>query len=432
MNKFEAQPRYDEFDLVDEIDLRQFAITILRQWKVIAGMVALVVATVAVVNTYVLSPIYESSAVVMFRNDQTALDIDFHAFQALSSSPAVMSEVGRRTGSDWSIADMTRHFDFKADNKAPMMTVTVRAGDPRLTVGLVNAWIDAVRAETLHTMESRLMHAKNIVEENFRSHMEALLEAENALAAFDREHPIALMQVQLQRNIQKLVADEQLLVTLKDSTIPTNEATAAALREVLTQENATIDSNLLVPSPITGDMQFKQLNPTYVELRQRLTALESSLAADRRRVELLEESLPAFRAQVNEANTALIDARLQRERLERGLVEARALFEEARTERDEILGLERQLKDLSRVVVISGPVLPDRPVSPRKMLNLAVGAMLGFMVAVSGVLVAEWWRSPVGADVPVQNQVQTKMLTPTPMQHQPQAHVQTQIQTGRA
>src|SRR5690606_40371398 len=75
-----------------------------------------------------------------------------------------------------------------------------------------------------------------------------------------------------------------------------------------------------------------------------------------------------------------------------------ALLEAARLERDEIMALQRQLPIRSRMEVISEPMLPDSPVAPRKMLNLALGAMLGGMIAVFGVILAEWWRSPEGRD----------------------------------
>ena len=36
--------------------------------------------------------------------------------------------------------------------------------------------------------------------------------------------------------------------------------------------------------------------------------------------------------------------------------------------------------------------VPEKPVIPRKMLNTAVGGMLGLMVGVFVVFALEWWR----------------------------------------
>jgi len=141
-------------------------------------------------------------------------------------------------------------------------------------------------------------------------------------------------------------------------------------------------------------MQVTPLNPTYLELRQQMVNLESTLATDRRRVELLEQELPNLKARVDEARAQLIEAKLERERLVRDLQEARTHFEAARRERDQVITLERQLPTRARVEVISEPMLPEKPVAPRKLLNLALGAMIGVMMGVFGVLLAEWWRSP--------------------------------------
>jgi Uncharacterized protein involved in exopolysaccharide biosynthesis len=394
VSKSEVRPDYYAYIADDEIDLRELATILVRQWKVIVAVVAAVVSAVAVMNAYFIPPTYESSAVVQFRTDNAALGLDFRAFQALSASPSVMMEVGKSTGVDWSVVQVSERFRFKEENNAPILTVTAKAQDPQTAVRLVQAWIEAVRAETQRRMASRLADQKGVVEANYQAAMDRMAMVEESLARFDQEFPISLMEAQLERDIAKLVADERLLETLKNATIPANEAMMAALKEALDEENVTLDGGVLVQP--TGEVQVRPLNPTYLELRRQLVALESTLATDRRRVELLEQELPSLRARVDEARATLIDAKLQRERLVRDLEEARALLEAARLERDEIIALERQLPTRSRVEVISEPMLPDSPVAPRKMLNLALGAMLGGMIAVFGVLLAEWWRSPEG------------------------------------
>src|SRR5690606_31379682 len=344
---------------------------LVRQWKVIAAVVAAVVSAVAVMNAFFIPPTYESSAVVQFRTDNAAVGLDFRAFQALSASPSVMMQVSRLSGVDWSVGQVSDRFGFKEQNNAPILTVTAKAQDPQTAVRLVQAWIEAVRAETIRRMQNRLADQKGVVDANYQAAMDQIATAEEALARFDQEFPISLMEVQLERDIAKLVADERLLETLKNTTIPANEAKMAALEEALDEENVTLDGGVLVQPSTTGEIQVPLLNPTYLELRQQLVALESTLATDRRRVELFEQELPSLRARVDEERANLIDAKLQRERLVRDLEEARALFEAARLERDEIIALERQLPTRSRVEVISEPMLPDSPVAPRKMLNLA-------------------------------------------------------------
>lgn len=200
------------------------------------------------------------------------------------------------------------------------------------------------------------------------------------------------MEIELQRDISLLAAEEQRLETLRGLAIPADEATVRVLLELLAEEEAVLNRGLLTETQRTGELQFTVINPSYVEIRQRLTALESTLAANRRLVEALEESLPLLRVRVDEAYSTLTDLKIQRERLQRDVEEARNLFQAARAERDHILTVERQLPHVSRIDVVSEPVFSDRPVAPRKMLNLVIGVMLALVISVFGVLIAEWWR----------------------------------------
>ena len=379
------------YDFEDEIDLRELAAVIVKQWKVIAAIVVLVGVAVTVVNTYFLTPIYQSSATVSFSNSPTG-DLSFEAFQALASSPSVMSQVIRDTRVDMSVPELTGRFSFQPANGTPLLTASVKVDDPQLAVRLVEAWIVAVQSETHRFMQGRLADRKALAEANYLAQREALLIAEDTLAQFDREHPIGVLELELQRDIAQLVADEQRLENLRDAAIPADEAAVQVLMELLAAEEMFLDGGLLAETQRTGELQFAAVNPAYVEIRQRLTALESTLAANRRRVEALEESLPHLRQRVNETNLMLTNLKIQRERLQRDVEEARKLFEAARTERDQVLALERQLPQMARIDVVAEPVFSDRPVAPSKMLNLALGIMLALMISVFGVLVAEWWR----------------------------------------
>src|SRR5690606_12418460 len=154
--------------------LRELAMILVRQWKLIVAVVAAVVSAVALMNAFFIPPTYESSAVVQFRADNAALGLDFRAFQALSASPSVMMEVGKSTGVDWSVVQVSERFRFKEENNAPILTVTAKAKDPQTAVRLVQAWIEAVRAETQRRMASRLADQKGVVEGNYQAAMDRM------------------------------------------------------------------------------------------------------------------------------------------------------------------------------------------------------------------------------------------------------------------
>jgi len=73
VSKSEVRPDYYAYIADDEIDLRELAMILVRQWKVIVAVVAAVVSAVAMMNAFFIPPTYESSAVVQFRTDNAGV-----------------------------------------------------------------------------------------------------------------------------------------------------------------------------------------------------------------------------------------------------------------------------------------------------------------------------------------------------------------------
>lgn len=388
MNTAAVQRDSANYGATSDIGLYFVAGALLRRWKTVIGVVALIVAATAVCTEFFVSRTYESTAVVAFRNNDPALVVDFAAFQALASSPTVLEEIVRKMDINKSVAGLRGQLRFAADPAAQQVRVSARANDAHTAVGIIDAWIDVMQVEVRRIMEDRLADYGRITEANYSAALEALTALEDSLVTFDLEHPLELMGARAQRDTRKLVADEEKLASLRSSII-IGETTIAALNEALSRQEVALDV------PASGDLLW-QIMAAQQEIKWRLATLEGDLAANRRLVELLESELPALEARVVEANKEIANARLQRERLVRSVKETETMAEAVRRERDKILALERELPHRSRIEVISPPILPDQPVSPRKMFNLALSAVLGVLVAVFGVLVAEWWKSASG------------------------------------
>ena len=118
-----------------------------------------------------------------------------------------------------------------------MLTVAVKAGDPYLAERLVHSWIEAMRSEVASMMMASVSEQLAVAESNNQAARALLFAAEEALLAFDREHPLDLMTARLDRLKDRLVKDEQALRDLTESVIPTKEATLESLQRSLSQES---------------------------------------------------------------------------------------------------------------------------------------------------------------------------------------------------
>ena len=195
------QPRQESLVLDEEIDLRELVRLLIQHWKAIAGVLMVFVAAAFILNTFVLTPTYESYAVVTFRNADLGLDLP--VLRALASSPAVMTEIQRQVGFEGQLGELAERFEFVVESSGSLFTVKAQSDDPRHAELLVRAWIAAVESQVSQALEGRLAQQVSNAEANFSAARAALSEAEEALAAFDREHPLDLMEARLWRGQAK-------------------------------------------------------------------------------------------------------------------------------------------------------------------------------------------------------------------------------------
>src|SRR5690606_40661987 len=95
------------------------------------------------------------------------------------------------------------------------------------------SWIEAVRSEVVSMMMASVSEQLAVAESNNQAASALLVAAEEALLAFDREHPLDLRTARLDRLKDRLVKDEQALRDLTESVIPTKEATLESLQRSL-------------------------------------------------------------------------------------------------------------------------------------------------------------------------------------------------------
>ncbi|MCX7856097.1 MAG: hypothetical protein N2556_09060, partial [Anaerolineae bacterium] len=96
----------------------------------------------------------------------------------------------------------------------------------------------------------------------------------------------------------------------------------------------------------------------------------------------LQQELQELRTERDQLTRARDVARETYMTLARKVEEARIAAEDAST---------------GEVRLASQALPPEKPVSPRKLLNTAVAGVLGLMLAVFGAFMTEWWRGGAGA-----------------------------------
>lgn len=119
--------------------------------------------------------------------------------------------------------------------------------------------------------------------------------------------------------------------------------------------------------------------------RARLETNQQAAELLQRRIEDLHERIAAL----NHEQTLL---EKERRRLQDALDSAAARLRGASGRVAELEARAQQLEHLTQVRIVMDPVMPESPVAPRKMLNMALAAFLGLFAGVGFSLFHEFWR----------------------------------------
>jgi len=158
----------------------------------------------------------------------------------------------------------------------------------------------------------------------------------------------------------------------------------AALTEMLGQAIATEPGAVTFrPNPLQQAFERRA-----EQIDVELTGLLASMEQHRAHVVVIEQDL----RQLNEGEYRLKLVELERRVAEQKYVNYAERREEARIA--EALNLVR----VANIAVLSGPTVSSEPVSPRKLLLMATGVLVGAMLGVGAALVRQWLR-PIVYDV---------------------------------
>jgi succinoglycan biosynthesis transport protein ExoP len=411
----------------EEIDLREYVNVIVRRWKWIAGITLAVVVVAAIVNFFLLAPVYEAKAgvvIIKSRSEvtfepkyrtlteeelgQVGIDINARrkALEALVKSSSVASEVIARLGStlepeERDVNTLLEMVETSANGD--LVSIKVRGEDPGKVVAIANAWGEDYE-EYVNKLYGGSPQSLGDIQAQVAEAESSYQEAEEALAEFTGDNQIDTLTREIgakqntladyystKRQLDRLIADARALRDQSRREIASSPTgTGHSLSVMLLQASAF---TLLAPElPAQLQLSLDEMTglaSSAEEQMQNLDALLSILEARQEEIQALigEETLQQEVLQLQE--------QLEREEARKQeLTSARDLAWEtyntlARKEAE--VGVASQVTD-TEVRFAVPAVEPKEPVAPQKGLNIAIAGMLGLMVAVLGAFAIEYFE----------------------------------------
>ncbi len=404
----------------EEIDLREYIVVLIKRWKWITALTVIAALVAAVLSFFVLSPKYEALALVLITNPRYQLRFDprletlseieteSKVYPALAMGDDLLELVLERAADrlppeQRQMDALKAMLNASAAADPSLVELKVVNGDPELAAWLANVWAEqyvahvnelyGYRSEDVTFFESRLEEAR-----------QALEEAEEALVAYEARNQASVLQARLnakrsalnkylkaQHDLQMIIKDAQVLRQQWEQQ-PANAQTALAdelaalLLEIqgLSQDGGGVPLQLQVTEG--GSLSNRTVGEQIQLLDNLIDGLEERLVEAEKQAAVLSEEILPLQEALQEANT-------ERTRLARSVEVARNTYMTLANKVEETRIAAQD--ETGEVRLASRAAVPQKPVSPKKKLNVAIAGFLGLFVGVFVAFFVEWWQAPV-------------------------------------
>jgi uncharacterized protein involved in exopolysaccharide biosynthesis len=422
----------------DEIDLRAYVTVLLEYKRWIAGLAA-VSASVALVVSLFLPPVYQATALVAIIEPRYAMEFDprvqtvsdiqpaYNAYPALALGDGLVSEVVSDLGADLhaeerSVYELRKMLDAVNGNDPSIIELTVRDEDPERTSRIANRWAELFVKST-NQLYGESDQDQAFFEAQLQDAETALAQAEQDLIEYQSHNDSAFLETQLNnqrasfneylgvlRSLQLIVEDARSLQDRLRTQDPSaqvflSDELAALLLEMdafrsLSRQTSFLSTDtqgevsswqnmgsgtLPLQIQITdqaslGDRQVAEQIAFLSSLVDVLEARQVTLEAD---AEALRPGMLALQGQLQQVQT-----------------EGERLFRSRNIAQETYMTLSRKVAETrisaqdetGNVRLVSRAAVPSTSVSPRKALNTVVGGVLGLFVGILGAFAVAYWQ----------------------------------------
>lgn len=336
----------------------------------------------------------------------------------LANSPDFADQERSRQARESSVADMVQgSIEVNPVRDSRLIELTVKSTDPNLAARIGNAYADSFIQSNLERRYEATSYARSFLEQRLAQSRSRLEDSERQLVAYAQRQGIVTLNVdsgngQTGRTEQSL--DATSLVSLNSALSQARaDRIAAEQRYRRNQGSASSTQALADPTIQTLTSQRAELQsqyaekaqlfqpdyPVMVQLRQRIQALDNSIAQQVRNVSgsLRSEYETAvgrenqLQAQVNQLRNAVLNLRersIQYTILQREVDTNRALYD-ALLQRYKEVGVGTGV-GTNVVSVVDRAQVPGAPFTPNLPFNLALGLLAGLILGTGSAFGLEW------------------------------------------
>jgi capsular polysaccharide biosynthesis protein len=410
----------------DEFDFRPYIKAILqrRHWLVVGALVA---GLLAFGFSCLVAPTYRANALVLIADPNQLLQFDpriesieesrpLPAYPVLATSDAVLQELLREIRSAESIdisrlrtmKELRMHLSVAVQDDPSLLQLTVELSDPESAARIANSWAGIFITRTNMVIgdqgDAQVQLYMNLADQ---AHQE-LEVAEEALTMFqagNRMRIVAARIVGIENRLAGYLEEQRAMEAVGRD--------AASLQAQLTSRSGDPVPVEQLAVELLYLRTFGDESTLPIELQINTGSDENlRLARDQLLVALeglqktVQANISELEAEMSELEPELLALQEEKQRLnneQTRLTQTVSLATEAYTTLTRQLSGEELLsQDTSRGLRLASPaVRPEEPVSPLKLVNAALAAVVAFILIMAAIVIQKWWEggnSDTGSD----------------------------------
>ncbi|MGF7057739.1 GumC family protein [Brassicibacter mesophilus] len=428
------QPVNQQYYDYDEISLRELIETLINGWKLIAVITAISLLVSGVFSFFIMDPTYEAKSILMasFATDKlTSMQQNGESIEGMLDSisaypimtiqtykeqiknPKILQQVidelklGEKGITRNGLRNIIQLETIKDTN---LIEVKVTHSDPKLASDIANtvakkftAFITELSRQQaskssqflkgqLEVEKKKLDDASlelkkqleqprgaNELREEFNSKLQLLTGYKTQLV--EKEVELNKLKAGLEAAEAELKNTPQILVTYK------SVAEDPLLGQIVSEKN---DSSATETAKLT--MKNEEVNETYLTLTSKVSEYKIGVSEASKELEMIRSKIDLTQKELETIQSDLVEKEHQLALVQRKVDLATETYNAFLNKYEETRIAESTEIGDSTINLVSQAPIPEVPVGPRKMLNLAIAGVLGAMVGVFIAFFRAYWQ----------------------------------------
>ncbi|MEW6625078.1 MAG: Wzz/FepE/Etk N-terminal domain-containing protein [Bacillota bacterium] len=416
----------------EEINLRELIEVLIRGKVLISAITIAAVLISGVFSFIIISPTYQAKATLLINQPNIrALEADSMfsvLLESISQYPMMTIEGLRRQvknpdvlkavldsvqagREEMTLASLADKIEVQAVKDTRLLEISVNDKDPTFAAEIANIlsqeFIKFINEQNKHRMNQSVSFLEKQIQIEGQKLDEAVAEMKKFLAQSpgvdELSQDIGAKLIQL-TEFKTTMVNQQLELEKLQAGLSSAKKELEKTPKTLTVKKSVIDDPLLsglikdtddmdTHSLSKIELETEEINPVYIFLLETISSNNIAISEIETELAGLKREIESLAAQLEKLNVQYAEKRTLHEQLEQKVNTLRATYQAFAGKYEEArIAASAEMGD-NTVAIMASAQVPEKPIAPNKMLNLAIAGVLGIMAGVFAVFVREFWIS---------------------------------------